>query len=92
VSIGIADSSYVRFIIAYGILLSLVIFWGLIVKLITIIKIHTYNKMFLSLVLVYGVASVSMDLTFMFTICVPIYVLTGYEYSKIKNRNRLEKL
>lgn len=83
-TIGAADSSYIRVIIAFGIPIAVIVFVILLCKVIEIVLMHTDKRLFLSLVIVYGIASIAMDLTFIFMICVPVYLLLGYEYLMLK--------
>lgn len=85
-SLGTADSTYIRIIIAFGIPLSILIFTILIVKIISVLQIKYEKKMFLSFVITFCVASFTFDLSFVFMFCVPLYILMGREYEELCKR------
>lgn len=80
--IGAADSSYIRFMTAFGIPLFLISVLYLINRAVFVIRQHA-SKLFVSLLLFWCVGSIAMDLTFIFMVCVPTYMLLGYEYGKV---------
>lgn len=86
-SLGTADSTYVRILIAFGIPLSVIIFAILVEKFILIFQIKNDKKLFMSFIITFGIASFAMDLSFVFMFCVPLYVLIGHEYEILYEDN-----
>lgn len=85
--VGVADSVYIRFLVAYGYILSLIIILFLSFCLLRVTNSRVSDKrLFYSIVLFLLVASVAIDISFMFMIVVPMYILIGYEYCRIVKR------
>ena len=85
--IGVADSVYIRFLVAYGYMLSLIIILFLSLRLLRVIRRRAIDKrLFYSIVLFFVVASVAIDISFMFMIVVPVYIFIGCEYCRIVNK------
>ena len=86
-SLGTADSTYVRILIAFGIPLSIIIFAVLVEKFIFILRKKGNNKLFMSFIITFCIASFAMDLSFVFMFCVPLYILIGHEYELLCDDN-----